>query len=145
MKKITSVFALVIAFASAAFAGLAFSDSMEEVSLSSPSASIFEANTDFDLNSLNTDNVYQQIVVANWGTKDMTQVVASELGSLRSRVDFLVEQQSTSTSLLAVAVFLLGVMTLLTAMSNFQSRKSADESPEPESSVDPTQTDSTAV
>jgi hypothetical protein len=145
MKKITSVFALVIAFASAVFAGLAFSDSMEEVNLSSPSASIFEANTDFDLNSLNTDNVYQQIVVANWGTKDMTQVVASELGSLRSRVDFLVEQQITSTSLLAVAVFLLGVMTLLTAMSNFQSRKSADESPEPESSVDSTQTDSTAI
>lgn len=139
MKKIISVLALVVAFASASFAGLAFSESLEEVTFSGPSASIYEAKTDFDLNSLNTDNVYQQIVVANWGTKDMTEVVASELGSLRNRVDFLVEQQSSSSSLLAVAVLLLGVMTLLTAMNNFQTRKSSNRSTKLENSSDTTQ------
>lgn len=132
MKKLISVFALVISLASGAFAGFALSNSMEEASFSSPSSSISEANFDFDLNSLKSDNVYQQIVVANWGTKDMTQVVASEMGSLRNRVDFLVEQQSTSSSLLAVAVVLLGVMTLLTAVNNFQGRKTNDEMPRSE-------------
>jgi hypothetical protein len=124
MKKIISVLAFVAAFSSAVFAGLAFSDSMEAKQFSEPSAKIYEAKSDFNANAANTDNVYQQIVVANWGTKDMTEVVASELGSLRDRVDYLVEQQTSSSALLAIAVFLLGVITLLTALNNFQVKKS---------------------
>lgn len=142
MKKIISVVALVVAFASASFAGFVWSKSLEEVNFSAPSASISAANADFDLNSLNTDNVYQQIVVASWGTKDMTEVVASELGSLRNRVDFLVEQQNAVSSLLAVAVFLLGTMTLLTAMNHFPTRKSWDELSKSESLSESTQGDS---
>lgn len=141
MTKIISILALVVSFASAIFAGLAFSESLEEVTFSGPSASIYEANANFDLNSLNTENVNQQIVVANWGTKDMTEVVASELGSLRNRVDFMVDQQVMSSSLLSVAVLLLGVMTLLTAMNNFQTRKSTDKPSKPESSSYTTQGD----
>ena len=141
MKKIISVLALVVSFASAAFAGLAFSESLEEVTFSGPSASIYEANSNFDLNSLNTENVNQQIVVANWGTKDMTEVVASELGSLRNRMDFMVDQQSMSSSLLSVAVLLLGVITLLTAMNNFQTRKSSVRSTKLENSSDTTKVD----
>lgn len=138
MKKIISVLALVVSFASATFAGLALSESLEEVTFSGPSASIYEATANFDLNSLNTENVNQQIVVANWGTKDMTEVVASELGSLRNRMDFMVDQQIMSSSLLSVAVLLLGVMTLLTAMNNFQTRKSSDKPTKLENSSDTT-------
>jgi hypothetical protein len=42
---------------------------------------------------------------------------------LRDRVDYLVAQQANSSALLAVAVFLLGVITLLIALNNFQGRR----------------------
>jgi hypothetical protein len=123
MKKIISVMAFIAAFSAAVFAGLTFSDSMEENFFVVPDFTVSDANNSFELNSDNTDNVYQQIVVANWGTRQMTEAVASELFSLRDRVDYLVVQQANSSALLAVAVFLLGVITLLIALNNFQGRR----------------------
>jgi hypothetical protein len=136
MKKIISVMAFIAAFSAAVFAGLTFSDSMEENFFVVPDFTVSDANNSFELNSDNTDNVYQQIVVANWGTRQMTEAVASELFSLRDRVDYLVVQQANSSALLAVAVFLLGVITLLIALNNFQGRRLVAK-PESEPAQDP--------
>jgi hypothetical protein len=135
MKKIISVLAFVAAFSSAVFAGLVFSGSMEEQSFAVPGVTVEDARTLYETNAENTDNVYQQIVVASWGNKDMTEVVALELFSMRDRVDYLVVQQANSSALLAVAVFLLGVITLLIALSNFQGKKSVAK-PESEPAQD---------
>jgi hypothetical protein len=128
--------AFIAAFSAAVFAGLTFSDSMEENFFVVPDFTVSDANNSFELNSDNTDNVYQQIVVANWGTRQMTEAVASELFSLRDRVDYLVVQQANSSALLAVAVFLLGVITLLIALNNFQGRRLVAK-PESEPAQDP--------
>jgi hypothetical protein len=136
MKKIISVLAFVAAFSSAVFAGLVFSGSMEEQSFAVPNLTVEDARTLYETNAENTENVYQQIVVASWGNRDMTEVVAVELFSLRDRVDYLVVQQNNSSALLAVAVFLLGVITLLIALSNFQGKKSVAK-PESEPAQDP--------
>lgn len=127
MKKIISIVSLLVAVASSVFVGVAISGNSESKSFSPPSTSIYEANSNFDLNSATTDNVYQQIVVAGWGIKDMTEVVAAEVVTLRFRMDALVEAQSLLVILLSVAILLLSLITAILAMGNFARHGQKDE------------------
>jgi multisubunit Na+/H+ antiporter MnhC subunit len=115
MNKVMAVLAIIVGVASTAFAAVSFSQSSEGYSLSTSASSIEEAESNYDLNAANTDNVYQQIVVAGWGTREMTKAAAGELAAMRDGMEFLVQEQKRSASLLATMVALMGVIITLLA------------------------------
>ena len=113
MNKVMAVVAIVVGVASTAFAAVSFSQSSGGYWLSTSASSIDEADSNYDLNAASTDNVYQQIVVAGWGTREMTKAVAGEVAAMRDGMEFLVQEQKRSASLLATMVALMGVIITL--------------------------------
>jgi multisubunit Na+/H+ antiporter MnhC subunit len=113
MNKLVAIVAIVVGVASTAFAAVSFSQSTEGYWLSTSSSAIDEADSNYDLNAANTDNVYQQIVVAGWGTREMTKAVAEEVAAMRDGMEFLVQEQKRSATLLATMVALMGVIITL--------------------------------
>jgi multisubunit Na+/H+ antiporter MnhC subunit len=110
MNKVMAVVAIVVGVASTAFAAVSFSQSAGGYWMSTSSSSIDEADGSYELNASTTDNVYQQIVVAGWGTREMTKAVAGEVAAMRDGMEFLVQEQKRSASLLATMVALMGVI-----------------------------------
>jgi hypothetical protein len=117
MRKLTAIFAIIIGLSATFFAGVSFSESSQEIALSSPNNVIAQADSLFDDNSENTDNVYQQIVVANWGVREMAKAVALEVQALSDRTEALIPLQQQTSSLLAAMVALLGIITVLLALN----------------------------
>jgi len=115
MNKVMAIVAIVVGVASTAFAAVSFSQSTGGYWLSTSSSEIDEAESNYDLNASTTDNVYQQIVVAGWGTREMTKVVAGEVSAMRNGMDFLIQEQKRSATLLATMVALMGVIITLLA------------------------------
>jgi hypothetical protein len=113
MNKVMAIVAIVVGVASTAFAAVTFSQSAGGYWLSTSSSAIDEADSNYDLNAATTDNVYQQIVVAGWGTREMTKAVAGEVAAMRDGMEFLVQEQKRSASLLATMVALMGVIITL--------------------------------
>ena len=141
MNKLQVIAAVILGLLAAAFGGYSFSQTFGEVSLSSSSSGVTEANANYEINSANTDNVYQQIVVAGWGTKDMTEAVARETAAVRDGMQQLIVEQQRTSALLAIMVAFMGAATFILALGS-RSRVSTKASEEPaganpESSGDP--------
>ena len=113
MNKLVAIVAIVVGVASTAFAAVTFSQSAGGYWLSTSSSAIDEADSNYDLNAATTDNVSQQIVVAGWGTREMTKAVAGEVAAMRDGMEFLVQEQKRSATLLATMVALMGVIITL--------------------------------
>jgi hypothetical protein len=89
------------------FIGLAFSPTTN-FSTASPGAR--DATSDYEANAANTENVYQQIVVGGWGTRDMLEVIANQTGGLDRMAQQLVQAQETQVRLQVVQVLLTGLL-----------------------------------
>jgi hypothetical protein len=118
MKKVQAVLAIIVGLVATAFAGTTLISTSQPASISDASSYVFEANANFDLNSENTDNVYQQIVVAGWGTREMVEAVAKETAGLSDAMVYLLDEQKRSSTLLAILVGLMGVVIALIASSS---------------------------
>ena len=130
MNKLQVIAALILGLSAAAFGGYSFSLTFGEVSLSSSSSGVTEANANYEINSSTTDNVYQQIVVAGWGTKDMTEAVARETAAVRDGMQQLIVEQQRTSALLAIMVAFMGAATFIQALGS-RSRLSTKVSDEP--------------
>lgn len=129
MNKLQIIAALILGLSAAAFGGYSFSQTFGEVSLSTSSSGVREAKANYELNSATTDNVYQQIVVAGWGTKDMAEAVALETAAVRDGVQQLIVEQQRTSALLAIMVAFMGAATFILALGTRggASRKVSDE------------------
>lgn len=83
-----------------------------EVSFRTSSSDADDATANYDLNALTTDNVYQQIVVAGWGTRDMLEVIANQTDGLDRMAVAINETQRVQIQLQTVQIVLLGVLIL---------------------------------
>lgn len=119
MKKFQAVIAVLLGLGAAVFAFSNLPQTFESVTFSGYSSNAADAAANYELNAANTDNVYQQIVVAGWGTKDMTQAVAQEAAAIRDGVQFLLSEQQRTSAMLIVLVGLMALMVVLQASSVF--------------------------
>jgi tRNA A22 N-methylase len=109
MQKILVAIAAVILVVIGFSVGQAAND---EVSFRTSSSDADDATSNYDLNALTTDNVYQQIVVAGWGTRDMLEVIANQTDGLDRMAVAINETQRVQIQLQTVQIVLLGVMIL---------------------------------
>lgn len=123
MRKVQAVAAVLLGLGAAVFAFSALPQTFQSVTFSSFSSGVTEAQANYDLNAANTDNVYQQIVVAGWGTKDMTQAVAQESAAIKNGVQYLLQEQQRSSAMLIVLVGLMAVLVILQASTAFFEKK----------------------
>lgn len=130
MRKVQAVAAVLLGLGAAIFAFSALPQTFESVTFSNFSSGVTEAQANYELNSANTDNVYQQIVVAGWGTKDMTEAVAQEAASIKSGVQFLLQEQQRSSAMLIILVGLMAVMVILQATTAFFENRPSTNSAE---------------
>jgi hypothetical protein len=73
------------------------------------------ATADYELNASTTDNVYQQIVVAGWGTRDMLEVIANQTGGIDVMAEAILASQQREAQLETIQIILLAfVIGLLT-------------------------------
>jgi|GEM_PF-5484732 hypothetical protein len=82
----------------------------EDVSFRTGSSAADQATSGYELNALTTDNVYQQIVVAGWGTRDMLEVIANQTDGLDRMAEAIAQTQQTQIQLQTVQIILLGVL-----------------------------------
>lgn len=131
MKKFVAGVALLAALGAVIITGISLSAAAENLNYDYPSSTASEARSNFDLNSGTTENVYQQMVVAGWGTMDMTEVAVDELSAIRSATHNLMTLQSNTSMLLSVMIFLLAVLTAMMAFNQLggASNKKVDSSP----------------
>lgn len=115
MNKVIGIVAVLIGVASTGFAAVNFAESTERYWISTSSDEIDEAEANYELNSGNTDNVYQQIVVAGWGTREMTKAVANQTAAMRDGMELLVIEQKRTSQLMASLVALMGVIITILA------------------------------
>ena len=109
MQKILVAIAAVILVVIGFSVGQAAND---EVSFRTSSSDADDATSNYDLNALTTDNVYQQIVVAGWGSRDMLEVIANQTDGLDRMAVAINETQRVQIQLQTVQIVLLGVMIL---------------------------------
>jgi tRNA A22 N-methylase len=109
MQKILVAIAAIVLVAIGFSVGQAAND---EVSFRTSSSDADDATSNYDLNALTTDNVYQQIVVAGWGSRDMLEVIANQTDGLDRMAVAINETQRVQIQLQTVQIVLLGVMIL---------------------------------
>jgi tRNA A22 N-methylase len=109
MQKILVAIAAVILVVIGFSVGQAAND---EVSFRTSSSDADDATANYDFNALTTDNVYQQIVVAGWGTRDMLEVIANQTDGLDRMAVAINETQRVQIQLQTVQIVLLGVLIL---------------------------------
>jgi hypothetical protein len=100
--------------------------------------SISSVNSSYEINSGNTDNVYQQQVVALWATKDFLNVIAEQNVTLINAQVETYQQQQTIRSLLqsvlivlVLLVGLIGGLGVLWSVNNQKNRLREPETPTP--------------
>lgn len=109
MQKILVAIAAVVLVVIGFSVGQAAND---EVSFRTSSSDADDATANYDLNALSTDNVYQQIVVAGWGTRDMLEVIANQTDGLDRMAVAINETQRVQIQLQTIQIVLLGVLIL---------------------------------
>jgi hypothetical protein len=109
MQKIFVAIAAVVLVAIGFSVGQAAND---EVSFRTSSSDADDATANYDLNALTSENVYQQIVVAGWGTRDMLEVIANQTDGLDRMAAAINETQRVQIQLQTIQIVLLGVLIL---------------------------------
>jgi hypothetical protein len=107
MRSIVLTVASFVLVAMGFLVGLGFSP---QSSFSTSSSAADTATSNYDLNASNTDNVYQQIVVAGWGTRDMLEVIANQTDGLDVIAEQLVMAQETQVRLQVIQLILTGLL-----------------------------------
>lgn len=126
----------VVSLIAVLVAVVAFTSQPADVAASDGSLLISAAESDYDLNSENTENVYQQQVVALWAIRDLDTIQARQNATLiNSQIAVLDKQaklQAWSQSTTVLLVLLIGLVGMWGAVF---SRQLLNRNDEPQTSL----------